>query len=121
MVLEPTSSSVTWGLIRNENSFTNFRSGESETLGEPWAPSKMFSTSPPGDSNAHLCLRTTGLAQIHPHAKFQPTQCYCKDHQPKTGLVLIVICPHFIFLISVKHNCNYDVIINCFMSVSLHS
>ena len=81
-----TSSSVIWELIRNENSSTNFRSGESETLGEFWAPSKMFLTSPPGDSNAHLCLRTTGLAQIHPYAKCQPRQCYCKDHQPKSGL-----------------------------------
>lgn len=36
------SSSVAWELIRNGNSWTSSRSGESETLGEFWAPSNVF-------------------------------------------------------------------------------
>lgn len=81
----------------------------------------MFLTSPPGDSNAHSSLRTTGLAQSHPYAKVHLRQCYCKTSTPRQGLVLTVICPHFPLLISMKYYCSYDVIINCFMSVSLHS
>ena len=79
----------------------------------------MFLTSPPGDSNAHSSLRTTGLAQSHPYAKVQLRQCYCKTSTPRQGQVLMVICPHFPLLISMKYYCSYDVIINCFMSVPL--